>query len=614
MLQPGSVLQNRYRVLRWVGGGGMGEVYLAEDTRLPGRHCAIKEMSPAQLKPQDRNWAIQSFQREAQILARLRHPGLTAVSDYFPEGGNWYLVVDYVEGETLEERLKWVQKGQLPGGEALDIVRQLCAVLEYLHGQSPPVVFRDLKPGNVMITPQEEVRLIDFGIARYFKPGQTQDTVKLGTPGYAAPEQYSSRSQSDARSDVYGLGVLLHQMLTGYDPTTTPLQLPLARHLNPGIRHEVEQAIVRATQLDADARYQRVSDFCQALPQTFPPPSLPSLTPPPHLTRLVGLLGLLGLLVVVAGVIIYTIRPRPTPTPSTLEPTVTLLSAATSTPTTTPTATPTPSPTPTLLKQVVIPGGAFIRGSTPADLKAVVSQLCPDYQDSDSWCRESSFQDELAEFQVPRPTPGVRHIDSNKSHLESFHIGRYEVTNAEYARCVDEGACTAPVSAGPNPRHAYFRDPQYADHPVVYATWYNAQVYCAWIGARLPTADEWEKAARGADGRWWTWGNQKPTAEANFRRPGEAAAKEKDTIMIGDNPAPVGSYPSDKSPYGVMDMAGNVMEWVDAWYNTNKGYREIRGGSWNTGSYALRSANRAGRSPNASYFDVGFRCARDANP
>ena len=314
MLTQGSILQNRYRILRQIGGGGMGVVYMAEDNRLPGRNCAIKEMSPAQLAPKDRNWAINAFRQEAQMLAQLSHASLTAVTDFLPEGGNWYLVMDYVEGETLEERLERTRKGRLPLDEALNVTRQLCDVLEYLHGQIPPVVFRDLKPGNVMLTPQGEVKLIDFGIARFFKPGQTRDTVNLGTPGYAAPEQHG-RGQTDTRSDVYSLGVLLHQMLTGYDPMATPHLLPLARSLNPGIRYEMEQTIIRATQLDAAARYQRVGDFRQAILSPLPPPPSPS-----PLAWLVGLGGVLGLIGLVAALVIgvaLIIRQTPTPTLST---------------------------------------------------------------------------------------------------------------------------------------------------------------------------------------------------------------------------------------------------------------------------------------------------------
>jgi len=269
MLQPGILLQNRYRILRQLGGGGMGVVYLAEDSRLPGRRCAIKEMSPDQLPAPDRNWAIQAFQQEAQMLANLKHPGLTLVTDYFPEHSNWYLVMDFIEGETLEARLAKAPGGRLPVEEALRITRQLCEVLTYLHNQNPPVIFRDLKPSNVMLTLQGEVKLIDFGIARFFKPGQTRDTVNLGTPGYAAPEQYGKMGlQSGPRADVYSLGALLLQMISGYDPTLTPFPLPDPRSVMRNIPPHIAAVITQATQATPDLRYGSIREMQQAL---FPP-------------------------------------------------------------------------------------------------------------------------------------------------------------------------------------------------------------------------------------------------------------------------------------------------------------------------------------------------------
>lgn len=271
MLNPGDILQSRYRIIRQVGGGGMGTVYLAEDLRLPGRRCAVKEMSPALLSHQDRSWAIQAFQQEAHLLASLSHPNLAAVTDFFQERGeNWYLVMEFVEGETLAQRLERSPGHRLPLQEALPIIRQLCDVLEYLHGRNPPVIFRDLKPSNIMLTPEGRVKLIDFGIARFFKPGQRQDTVNLGTPGYAAPEQYGGLGQSDPRTDIYSLGVLLHQMVTGYDPAaaTVPFPLPPPRSLMPGIPAEVERVIQRATQVQPEARYPHIRAFRADL---FPP-------------------------------------------------------------------------------------------------------------------------------------------------------------------------------------------------------------------------------------------------------------------------------------------------------------------------------------------------------
>ncbi len=262
MLNTGALLQqNRYRIVQRIGGGGMGVVYLAEDMRLAGRRCAIKEFSPDQLSLQDRDWATQTFRQEAAILSRLTHRGLTNIYDYFGEGTTEYLVMELVEGETLEARLERAKDGRLPQAETLELADQLCDVLEYLHQQAPPIVFRDLKPGNIMLTPAGQVKLIDFGIARLFKQGQSRDTVSLGTPGYAAPEQYGGKGQTDPRSDIYSLGVVLHQMLTGYDPTATPFNLPVTRTLNASVPPALEAVIRKATNVDPNQRFQTVAEM-----------------------------------------------------------------------------------------------------------------------------------------------------------------------------------------------------------------------------------------------------------------------------------------------------------------------------------------------------------------
>jgi serine/threonine protein kinase len=279
MLTPGHTLQGRYRVIHAIGGGGQGTVYLAKDSRLAGRHWAIKEMSLAQVPAQDHNWAINAFKQQARILAGLKHPSIAAITDFFSEHGNWYLVMEFVEGQALDAVLAASPGQRLPPPQALNILDQLCAVLEYLHAQSPPVIFRDLKPGNVMLTPEDKIQLIDFGIARFFKPSQGQDTVNLGTPGYAAPEQYGSQGQSDVRTDVYGLGVLLHRMLTGHDPTSTPFRLPPAESLNQDVSPQVGQAIRQATAHDPDQRFPSVAGFRAAL--KGPTTELPLQPQPP---------------------------------------------------------------------------------------------------------------------------------------------------------------------------------------------------------------------------------------------------------------------------------------------------------------------------------------------
>lgn len=327
MLTPGTLLGNRYHILRRIGGGGMGVVYLAQDQRLPGRQCAVKEMSLIQLAPQDRNWAIQAFRQEAQMLANLHHPGLAAVSDFFAESGNWYLVMDYVEGETLKARLERAPGGRLALDEALRITGELCDVLIYLHRQSPPVVFRDLKPSNVMLTPEGKVKLIDFGIARFFKPGQTRDTMNLGTPGYAAPEQYGGLGQSDRRADIYSLGVLLHQMVSGYDPGSgvTPFPLPPLETLAAGLPTNVRGVVARATAVQPDQRYQSIEAFKRDLFANPPGRSAPSpstSTASPKIYLIIGGVGLLSFLIV-AFLLLRFLLPlgaADTPTPPVTQP------------------------------------------------------------------------------------------------------------------------------------------------------------------------------------------------------------------------------------------------------------------------------------------------------
>lgn len=195
----------------------MGAIYKAEDQKLDGRAVAIKEMSQSRLKPHEIAPATHMFEQEAKMLANLNHPNLPSIHDYFGEGGRWYLVMDFIEGTTLEERLNKAPGHVLSVEEALNICIQLTKVLGYLHTRPKSIIFRDLKPLNIMITPDDNVYLIDFGIARHFTPGKANDTLHFVSEGYAAPEQYGGK-QTTPQSDIYSLGVILHQMLSGNDP------------------------------------------------------------------------------------------------------------------------------------------------------------------------------------------------------------------------------------------------------------------------------------------------------------------------------------------------------------------------------------------------------------
>ncbi|MCS6841437.1 MAG: serine/threonine protein kinase [Roseiflexus sp.] len=258
------ILQGRYVIEQKLGQGGMGAVYRARDLRLSTVTWAIKEMSQAQITgPLELQEARAAFQREAELLASLSHPGLPKVVDHFEQDGKAYLVMEFVPGDSL---LTIAQREGLPFPlpRVLDWARQICEVLEYLHNRPTPIIFRDLKPANVMLTPEGRIKLVDFGIARIFKPGKERDTQAFGTLGYSAPEQYG-RSQTDPRADIYSLGVLLHQLLTGYDPTSTPFRLPSANQINPAIPQHVSDAIARAVDPDPNRRFPNVRAFYQAL-------------------------------------------------------------------------------------------------------------------------------------------------------------------------------------------------------------------------------------------------------------------------------------------------------------------------------------------------------------
>ena len=226
---PSRLLKGRYRLQAELGAGGMGAVYRAEDTQFGNRVVAVKEMSQQGMSPREVREAAEIFKQEAYLLASLMHPHLPRIYDYFSDAGNFYLVMDYIEGETLAEYQKRAGKagkagqerrerqGRLPLEEVLDIGIQLCTVLDYLHTRQPPIVFRDLKPANVMRTSDGNLYLIDFGIARHFKPDKAQDTNAFVSPGYAAPEQFGME-QTTPRSDIYSLGALLHHFLSGRHP------------------------------------------------------------------------------------------------------------------------------------------------------------------------------------------------------------------------------------------------------------------------------------------------------------------------------------------------------------------------------------------------------------
>ncbi|MCR8643932.1 serine/threonine-protein kinase [Paenibacillus sp. N1-5-1-14] len=256
-LQVSDVLGGRYRIVSVLGSGGMGTVYLADDLKLQGKQWAIKETVIA-------NQDVQQFIDEAQMLVQLNHPLLPNIIDYYPpdQEGLSYLVMDYIKGHTLQDIFLRADK-QMVESSVVHYALQLCEVFQYLHHEQPhPIVYRDLKPANIMIDEQNMIRLIDFGIARSFKEGKDTDTVQIGTIGFAAPEQFENQ-QTDNRTDLYALGALMYYLLSG-GKYYYVLQKPLEQ-VQQGLNAHLYPIIQRLLQTSPANRYQRVVDVKQHL-------------------------------------------------------------------------------------------------------------------------------------------------------------------------------------------------------------------------------------------------------------------------------------------------------------------------------------------------------------
>jgi serine/threonine-protein kinase len=258
---PGSALGTKYAIVSRIARGGMGAVYEVRDltSPQPTNRLALKEMSFTMLKvlgPEKQKIVIDGFRREFSLLSKLTHPHLVRAHDYFEEHGRQYYVMEYIDGQTLEMIMDGMPPGHfLPVERVMVWARQLCNVLTYLHAQNPPIIYRDLKPSNIMeLTGTQTIKVFDFGIARFYKPGKKSDTLRFGTNGYLAPEVIARRAQTNEQTDVYALGVLLHQLLTRYDPQIDPFRLPPIHSLNPDIPPQIASAIERAISLDPARR------------------------------------------------------------------------------------------------------------------------------------------------------------------------------------------------------------------------------------------------------------------------------------------------------------------------------------------------------------------------
>jgi formylglycine-generating enzyme required for sulfatase activity len=613
LLTIGQVLHNRYRIEQPLGQGGFGAVYRAVDLTLKVP-CALKENTETNPKAQ------RQFLHEASILAALRHPGLPRVTDYFTmPGQGQYLVMDLVAGEDLQTRLERADKG-LPTSLTLEWMVQVCAALAYLHRQKPPVIHRDIKPRNILITPAGQAVLVDFGVAKLYDPTvRTTQGARAVSPGYSPPEQYGT-ARTDARSDIYALGATLYTLLTGEAPVESVLRtvgtaLPPPRALNPNIPPALEAVTLKAMAILPGERYATAEEFSQALrglPATTlaaparsantqvaqpaggrtrvihpavqaPPVSAPQLRlGAPDRRTWLALAALLGIALLAGLGVTLTRKSGQFQAAARATQTAVELIAFPGTPC----EAGDPREDPFGIPMVCVPGGEFLMGSTNSDAFA-----------------------ETDEF----PQHPVQ--------VDDFWIDQTEVSNAQYRLCELAGACQPPLQTGSEARGSYYGDPTVNDYPVLRVTRAQAADYCAWVGKRLPSEAEWEKAARGADGRVFPWGEFYPP-------PANCGGKGFDT-------APVTAYTEGASPYGALNLAGNVWEWVADAYGADFYSRLLydnplgplapagatltgvtRGGGWNADCTSARAAARQpvtwmAESPaDSANAWTGFRCAR----
>jgi serine/threonine protein kinase len=631
-----------YVLERKLGKGGMGEVYLGVQPAL-GQRVAVKILDPVLARNAELR---ERFIQEARIQVKLRHPGIVQVHTADTEGEPLALILEYVEGSTLDSLLR--KQGRLPLGEALPIFRQVLDAVEHAHEAG--VVHRDLKPPNIMVA-AGTAKVMDFGIAKVLGGTKlTRTGTTMGSAHYMSPEQVLGSKQLDHRTDIYSLGATFYEVLAGQPPFAAMAseatdsifsimeahvrkEPPDPRERAPDLPEAVAALLLRCLAKKPAARYQSASELRAALldlvdaaaadahdpprsgeAPTFldtravspeeaaprsPPPDASSASPRtiapaprPVARKRSAAIGLAAALLVVGSVGLLLWKrsgseaghpgpPPPTPSP-----------AAAPAPAPAPAPSPAPSPAPDASAKtitndkdgsvlVLVAAGSFLRGSAAG---------------------EGEGEGEGDE----RPQRSM--------HLDAFYIDKQEVTVARYRKCVRAGTCTAPDTGG----YCNWGKSDREDHPVNCVNWEQARRYCAWAGGRLPSEAEWEKAARGTDGRRYPWGSEGATCA---RAVMAAAGCWKDRTW------PVGSKPSGDSPCGAQDMAGNVWEWVNDWYGkdyyassparnppgpSSGNWRVVRGGSWIEFAGSVRAAYRFYSSPPAFRFNhvVGFRCAR----
>ncbi len=607
-LKLGDLFLGKFELLRLIGKGGMGQVYQARNVD-QGTMVAIKVMN--RCLTQD-NEAIERFKREARAAAKVEHPNTVRVFDYGVKEAACYLVMEYLEGESLRERLR--KRGRMALPAVIDFAQQACQALAIIHRKG--IIHRDLKPDNIFFHKQETqeiVKLLDFGVAKWISLTFSGDAITnpgaiFGTPHYMSPEQCLGKDL-DGRSDIYSLGIILYEMLSGRKPFEADSTLsfmyahvhtkpqPLA-DIMPELPAPVSTVIMRALEKNPETRFKSAEELLQSLTMDADSaaayqlqPNISATSPPamlaissdahtlllssvkstnPRLSKLLAAgLAAISIAIVSGAWKIFHRQPA----------TAKILSSS-----------------PIKLdknrsiklpedKFALIAGGTVIIG-----LDANKCQAMPDCEGADN---ESP----------PHPVT-----------LAQYYLGKYEVTNQEYQEFI--------VATGhlPPPGWQAQNYPKGADRmPVTNVSWHDANSYCQWrvqqegISYRLPTEEEWEHAARGDRTNIFPWGD---LWDSSFANASKKNVEPRSTLSIDVAP----NNSTDKSPFGIYAMAGNVREWTssnfklypDSKYQPAQSdfqSRVIRGGSFKIAATAARTSYRGWDLPDKSYDDLGFRLA-----